>query len=96
MRGPQNIQLVNLSGGNDGDGPGDFPEPEPEDLAVIIYTSGTTGHSKGVMLTHKNIVFDVVNGIERFPIDANDRFLDKLAGVILDWHALQRDSTTEF
>ncbi|HEX7503514.1 MAG TPA: AMP-binding protein [Acidobacteriota bacterium] len=63
---------------SDGEGQGDFPEPEPGDLAVIIYTSGTTGHSKGVMLTHKNIVFDVVNGIERFPIDANDRFLSIL------------------
>lgn len=27
-----------------------------DDLASIIYTSGTAGHSKGVMLTHKNIV----------------------------------------
>jgi len=62
----------------DGEAQGDFPEPEPEDLAVIIYTSGTTGHSKGVMLTNKNIVFDVINGIERFPIDANDRFLSIL------------------
>jgi long-chain acyl-CoA synthetase len=56
----------------------DVPGPEAEDLAVIIYTSGTTGHSKGVMLSHKNIVFDVVNGIERFPINANDRFLSIL------------------
>lgn len=33
---------------------------KPDDLAAIIYTSGTTGHSKGVMLSNRNIVFDVV------------------------------------
>lgn len=29
----------------------------PETLATIIYTSGTTGHPKGVMLSHKNLIF---------------------------------------
>jgi len=29
---------------------------KPEDLVTIIYTSGTTGNSKGVMLSHKNLV----------------------------------------
>ncbi len=56
----------------------ELPGPEPDDLAVVIYTSGTTGHSKGVMLSHENIVFDVINGIERFPINADDRFLSIL------------------
>ena len=31
-------------------------EAAPDDLASIIYTSGTTGRSKGVMLTHHNIL----------------------------------------
>jgi long-chain acyl-CoA synthetase len=31
-------------------------EIKPEDLVTIIYTSGTTGNSKGVMLSHKNLV----------------------------------------
>lgn len=52
--------------------------PEPADLAVIIYTSGTTGHSKGVMLTHENIVFDVVHALEKFPLTSKDRFLSIL------------------
>ena len=34
------------------------PEIDEQQTASIIYTSGTTGHSKGVILSHKNLVFD--------------------------------------
>jgi len=37
-------------------------EVQEEDLAEILFTSGTTGHSKGVMLTQKNLVSNIFEG----------------------------------
>ncbi|PKL07038.1 MAG: AMP-dependent synthetase, partial [Spirochaetae bacterium HGW-Spirochaetae-7] len=46
-----------------------------DDLACILYTSGTSGNSKGVMLTHGNIVSNVQATAAVFPLRPTDRVL---------------------
>jgi len=54
-------------------------EVKPDDLATIIYTSGTTGRPKGVMLSHNNIVTNVLSSKKRVPLDyGNSRSLSFL------------------
>jgi len=71
LSGAENIQSVDAQGNA-------AVTVEEEDLASIIYTSGTTGKSKGVMLTHKNIVWDAEHAGMIQPINCEDRFLSLL------------------
>ncbi|ABZ94331.1 Long-chain-fatty-acid--CoA ligase [Leptospira biflexa serovar Patoc strain 'Patoc 1 (Ames)'] len=59
---------------------------KPDDLFTIIYTSGTTGMPKGVMLTHQNMVYNVVKVPPRVGLKSTDRTLS----ILPVWHIFER------
>ena len=55
-----------------------LPKLDIEDIAAILYTSGTTGHSKGVMLTSRNIISNGEAAGRLFGTGPGDVFLSVL------------------
>ncbi|MFN0159049.1 MAG: AMP-dependent synthetase/ligase [Bacteroidota bacterium] len=50
----------------------------PDNLLTFIYTSGTTGNPKGVMLTHANLVSNIIDAARVIEIQVGDRLLSFL------------------
>jgi long-chain acyl-CoA synthetase len=69
--GERRISLPALSGGNNAG----FPRAAKTDPASIIYTSGTTGQSKGVALSHGNLVFTALASRSLTKTYSRDRLL---------------------
>ena len=51
---------------------------KPDDLATLVYTSGTTARPKGVMLSHKNLIYNTGKTIDQFYTDTNETILSYL------------------
>jgi long-chain acyl-CoA synthetase len=63
------------------------PAPrQPSDLATLIYTSGTTGQPKGVMLTHGNLLHQLVG----FRAILQPKPGDKVLSILPTWHSYER------
>lgn len=56
------LELLNTTSTMNGDHLSDLPSVHPDDLAQLQYTGGTTGIPKGVMLTHRNVVVNTLQG----------------------------------
>ncbi len=56
----------------------ELSKPDEDDIASLLYTSGTTGHSKGVMLSHKNLVTNALSAFENIDLRSDDILLSIL------------------
>ena len=78
-----------------------WSEIHADDSFTFVYTSGTTGPPKGVVLTHKNIVWECDSMKDVLPVDENDEQLlflpmAHIFAKILEWTAIAKGCRIAF
>ena len=63
-------------------------EQDKQTLATLIYTSGTTGKPKGVMLSHANLLHQVIN----LKVIVNADIGDRVVSILPSWHVYERSA----
>lgn len=63
---------------NEGDSTYLNAEIDADKMGIMLFTSGTTAMSKAVMLSHKNLVTNIMDITQRFDLTEEDRFLSFL------------------
>jgi acyl-CoA synthetase (AMP-forming)/AMP-acid ligase II len=87
-----------LLDGDPGDGARDTPGG-PDDVVALPYSSGTTGLPKGVMLTHRNLVANILQSTAQQPVTADDTLVSVLPlfhiyGLTVVMNAVLRNGAT--
>src|SRR6185295_3460932 len=78
-----------------------WADVKPEQAYTFVYTSGTTGPPKGVVITHKNIVWECDAMKDTLPIDESDEQLlflplAHIFARILEWTSILKGSRIAF
>jgi acyl-CoA synthetase (AMP-forming)/AMP-acid ligase II len=80
-------------------GDGAYETPDPDDIVALPYSSGTTGLPKGVMLSHRNLVANILQSSAQQPVTEDDVLIGALPffhiyGLTVVMNAVLRNGAT--
>lgn len=94
----QSIKIITVDGNDEnnihqwiekgGDSLPDVSIDDENDIAILQYTGGTTGRSKGVMITHRNVVFNLHQNMLSTVTPPEGSQWEKVMGIAPMFHAM--------